>query len=257
MTRFNSLRSLAFILSTGAAAASLTACSQQPPNIIVHADKDAVRTGQLVISGSATMEVSPDCADLLLTITGKGMRPGVAVDQLKERQQAVIAALKKLGVEGSDIKLSMMGIDPVYEWINDRNVLRGYSARIVLTATTKKFDLVGPMLEASADAGITEMSTRFRRSDLAELRKKVREQAMAAAREKAKTTASALGVDLGRVLAFNEGNQSYLFANEYFRASATAEAQTKDRADWVTGIAAELQPLTIEVSVTYELPETA
>ena len=254
---FHRLRSLAFILSTGAASASLAACSQQPPNVIVHADKDAVRTGQMVISGSSTLEVSPDCADLILTISGQASRPGAAVDKLREKQNALLAALAKLGVEKSDLKLSTMGIDPVYQWISDRNVLQGYQARITLTATTRKFDQIGPMMEASADVGVTEMQSRFRRSDLSELKKQVREKALAAAREKARATATALGVDLGRVLAFSEGSSSYLFANEYFPTRAAAVPNTTDKVEWQGGLGAELQPLTIEVSVTYELPEHA
>src|SRR5262249_48842824 len=112
-----------------------------------------------------------------------------------------------------------------------------------ITATTRAFDQVAPMMEAAADAGVTEMSSRFRRSDLEAIRKQVRAQALAAAQAKAKDTASALGLSLGRITTVSDTSQSYLYSNEYCPSGGGGGG----------GIGGETQPITVDVTLTYEI----
>jgi uncharacterized protein len=252
VTRFRSFRSLAFALSTVTATSALVGCKSEPPQIVVHTDKDVVQPGRMVVTGTATIQVAPDCADLNMTITGTAMRPGAAVDHARKKQSELFSKLKELGVEDGDLKLSTMNVSPEYEWVGNRNVFRGYSARITLTVTTKNFDQLGPLMEAGADAGVTEMASQFRRSDLDSLRKQVREQALLSAKDKAKQTATTLEIHLGKVSGVAETPNGYLFSNEYFPRSVTlADAQTAP--ENIMKIAAELQPLTLEITVTYDL----
>ena len=242
-------RRLAFALAT---ALSLAACGSTPPQITVHTEKAAPDLRRMEVSGTATMQVSPDCADLTMTLSHRAMRPGAAVGEVRARQEALVAALRKLGVEDGDLALSTLGVQPAYEWIDKRNVLRGYDARITLTVTTRSFDRLGALLEAGADAGATEMSSQFRRSDLAALKKKVREQALLAARDKAQQSATTLGFSLGRVVGVGEQSTSYLYSNAYFPRVANVE--TAESSSSSATIGGELQPLTLDVTVTYELP---
>jgi uncharacterized protein YggE len=71
----------------------------------------------------------------------------------------------------------------------------------------------------------------------------VRAKAIAAAQAKAKQTASALGISLARINTVAESNQSYLFTNEYFPSAGGSNA----------ALAGDLQPLTIDVTITYDL----
>jgi uncharacterized protein YggE len=237
-------------LALGLAAAPLAACS--PPQVVVHTDKSAVSPGSLVVTGTAVLEVSPDIAELTMTITGDAMRPGAAVDQVRSKQARLIAEMKKQGLAEEDLKLSMLGIDPVYEYIDRRQVLKGFRARITITASTTKFETIGSLMEAGADAGVTEMSSQFRRSDLAELKKQVRDKALEAARDKAKQTAAALGIDLGRVTMVAEQSASHLWTRDYFpQVANVAEVMS------TVGLGGVMQPLQLDITVTYELPERA
>jgi uncharacterized protein YggE len=253
--RFPYLRDITLALATITAAGSLAGCRSEPPQIILHNEKEAIGPGQMVVTGSATLQVSPDCADLTMTLIGEASRPGAAVDKARARQDAMITALRKLGIEDADLKLSTMSVSPSYEWIKDRNVLKGYIARITVTATTKRFEKLGPMMEAGADAGVTEMVSQFRRSDLDELKKKVREQALLAAKAKAQQSATTLELDLGRVSGVSEGSQSYMYSNMYFPRVANSVDTLNDTVAAVLG--GELQPLTLEVTVTYDLARSA
>jgi uncharacterized protein YggE len=236
LPRFVVAAALATTLAT-----SIVACGH-PPTIEVHTG--AADAGHALTStGSATLAVAPDCADLSLTITANAARPGQAFATARAREDALVGALEHLGIARADLALSQLGVDPVYRDDGGRAVLDGFRAHVTITATTRAFDRIGPLMEAAADAGVTEMSNRFRRSDLAALRAKVRTEALAAAQAKAAATAATLGLHLGRIIAVSDASPSYLSSNEYFPSSGGGAG----------GLAAEQQPLTVDVTLTYDI----
>jgi uncharacterized protein YggE len=236
MTRLRTLL-LAAALATPAAA-----CSPTPPSIVVHAGSGDHQTA-LTAVGTATIAVTPDCADLTLTVEADAPRPSDALAAARAREDAVLAALKKKGVADKDLALSTIGLAPNYRTdVVGHSVLDGFRAEVTITATTRAFDQVAPLMEAAADAGVTQMSSRFRRSDLETIRKQVRAQALTAAQAKAKDTATTLGLTLGRITTVSDASQSYLYSNEYFPSGGGAG-----------GLGGEQQPLTIEVTLTYEI----
>ncbi len=233
-------------------ASSLFACSDRVIAIPAPTSVAAPVPGGMTVTGTATLEVSPDCADITMTIDVDGTRPGLATTGAQGKQQAIVDALKKLGLEASDIKLSTLSLNPVYEWITNKNVFKGYHAAITITATTKQFDKIGPIMEAGSQNGATAMTTQFRRSDLSELKKKVRAMALTAAKDKAQQTATALDIKLGRVVNVAENAGGMMWSNAYFPQVANAMEATAPRtvADALGGA---LQPLTLDVTIVYEL----
>jgi uncharacterized protein YggE len=238
-----------FVLAT-----SLFACSDRGPQVIaIPAAAEVARPGQMTVTGTATLEVSPDCADLTMTIVADGAKPGTATSSVQAKQQRIIEALKKLGVEPSDMKLSMLSLNPIYEpnpegWAQLK--VRTYRAEITITTTTKQFDKIGGIMEAGAEAGVSTMSTAFRRSDLPELKKKVRAMALAAAKDKAKQTADALGISLGRVVSVAENQGGQMWSNYYFPQVANA-MEVRDTS--AVALGGSLQPLTLDITIGFEL----
>jgi uncharacterized protein len=244
------------LLTSSLAGSALTACGDRAPHIIqVHPESSPLepRQGQMTVTGQATLEVSPDCADILVTISVENGKTAAAVKTLEHKKLALVAALQALGVETAQVKLSNLGLDPVYA-VDGRGsatqLVRGYRASITVTATTKDFGKIGDIVEAAASSGSTSISTSFRRSDLAELKKKVRDMALKAAREKAEQTASTLGIKLGRIVSVGENAGGYMWTNQYFPSNSMAAITTQDAAVVLGG---QLQPLTLDVSVGYEL----
>jgi|MudIll2142460700_1097286.scaffolds.fasta_scaffold11696_3 hypothetical protein len=237
-------------------ATSLAACTERAPQVIAIPQTQAtdVRPGAMTVTGSATLEVSPDCADLTMTLSTDGARPAVAATALSKKQQEVIDAMKKLGIEAADMKISHITLTPIYkDWQQLKLVT--YRAEITITATTKQFDQIAAMMEAGANAGATTMTSQFRRSDLPELKKKVREMALKAAKEKAQTTAKALGIELGRVTTVAEAPAGLMWQSRYFPNYVGNEAAQAPAAAQTVGGA--LQPLTLDVTVGYELAKDA
>jgi uncharacterized protein len=248
-------------------ALSLAACSDRTPQVIAvpqamppAAAAAAQAPGAMTVSGSATLEVSPDCADLTMTMSADGAKPGLAAAAIKKKQDDAIAAMKKLGLDAADMKISHINLNPIYRsWPHELKVAT-YRAEITITATTKQFDQIAAMMEGGANAGAQTLSVQFRRSDLPELKKKVREMALKAAREKAELTAKTLGIGLGRVTAVGETHAGHMWGSHYFpsnivvnamEAAPVAAAQTN-----AIALGGALQPLTLDVSVSYEFGRT-
>lgn len=235
-------------------ASSLAACGDRAPHIVqLPANAaDIERPGVMSVNGQATLEVSPDCADLTITISSDHSVPGTSVKQLENKKLALVAALQKIGIETGQVKLSNLQLDPIYAQNRDgwsTLKVQTYRSQITITATTKDFAKIGDMMDAAASAGATSMSTAFRRSDLPELKKKVRDMALAAAKAKAEQTASTLGIKLGRITAVAENQGGYMWSNAYF----PQVANSMDRHETAVALGGSLQPLTLDVSITYEL----
>lgn len=259
----NSLARLALAASLVTTAA---ACSDRTPAPQVVTLQQAPppaptdpKFGQMAVTGSATLEVIPDCADLTMTIVADGSRPGHAAASVKAKQAALIAALGKLGIESADLKLSHQTLNPIYAsnpegWAQLK--VATYRAEVTITATTKKFDLLGSMMEAGANAGASSMSSQFRRSDIAELKKRVREMALKAAKDKAQQTASALGIQLGQVITVNEMPAGHMWSSSYFPRNVNA-MDVAPTSGGVAALGGVSQTLNLDVSVAYELPRRA
>jgi len=247
-----SLAAIAFALSISSLGA---ACGYRAPHIIQVPALPPASTpdhpGQMMVNGQATLEVPPDGPDISITIGVENTKTNLAVKDLEKKKLAMIEALNKAGVETAQVKLSSLVLDPVYA-VDGRgyptSFVRTYRSQITVTATTRDFAKIGDIMDAGASAGATSMSTAFRRSDLAELKKKVRDQALAAAKAKAEQTATALGIKLGRVVSVAENVGGYMWNNAYFPNSA----QTMDAQATAIANGRALQPLTLDVSVGYE-----
>jgi uncharacterized protein YggE len=236
---------------------SAAACGDHTPQVITLAPAaELEKPGQMAVTGTATLEVSPDCADLTMTLSADGVRPGIATKSVQEKERELVAALGKLGVENADLKLSYLTLNPVYEPNPGGYALltvHTYRAEITVTATTHKFDQISSIMEAGADVGASSMSSAFRRSDLAALKKQVREMALTAAKAKAAQTASALCIKLGRIVSVGENANGQMWGNAYFPQAAN-EARTMNVGVTLGGT---LQPLTLDITIGFELARDA
>lgn len=229
----------------------LTACHDRV--IAVQAPPaDTAKPGQMTVNGQARLEISPDCADLTMVITADGAKPGVATSQAEAEENAVVANLRAQGVGNKDMKLSSLQLEPEMEWVKDHYFLKDYRAQITITVTTRDFSKLAALMDAGSSAGVTQMSSQFRRSDLDKLKKEVRMMAIAAAKEKAESTAKALGIKLGRVTSVAENAGGYMWSNAYFPRARDNVNVSDTRSDGQP-LGGDLQPLTLDITVGYEL----
>lgn len=210
---------------------------------------ELAKPGTMTVSGTATLEVSPDCFDLVMEVNAEAATPGLAVRMVQTKQAAVLSALTHIGVGGPDVRLSQLTLAPVYEpqVAGAPPRVRGYRGEIVVTATSRKLDKIGEVMDVGASAGVTQMSSGFRRSNLPELKSRVRDMAVAAARAKAKQLVDDAGAKLGRVVSIAEGGGT---PNWY---GGQVSNSVEVRSNGVAAVDGAMQSLTLEVTIGYEL----
>jgi uncharacterized protein YggE len=241
------MRTLALALVTLA----ITACSKPAPLTVACPGADPAAAGPhpgtMQVSGTATLEIVPDTADMHITLSAELPRPKQAATAVRARQQALVKSLAALGLGADDVSLSYLSINPIYD---EHGNLKDYAASITVTASTHDFDRLAEIMEAAAAAGATSTSTDFKVADLAKLKKKVRDQALAALKDKAEQTTSALGIHLGRVTAVaeNQGGDAWGWGGSVVVANSVSY---EPRAQ--TGAKADTQSLTLTITATYEL----
>jgi uncharacterized protein len=231
------------------AALAATAGCHGNPAVAAPAPAEKPNPAILTVSGTATLDVAPDVADVAMTLTVENRRPNGAVAALRQQQSALVARLTAAGIENADIAVSHLSLNPVYDY-QPAHRLRGYQAQLTVTASTRDFDRIGDLMEAGAEAGVTHMSTGFRSTRIQELKKQVRDMALAAARDKAEQMAGAVGVTLARVtqLAETPAGHGWYWDQGYANAVGTA-----DRAGLEATLEPTRQPLTLTVSIGYEI----
>ncbi len=119
------------------------------------------------VTGAAKLEIVPDCADVAMTISGEGSKSAVAAALTKERQRKLVELLQAAGVQTGDIKLSSVQLTPVIEYNRNGEVLsRRFRSETRVVVTTKDFTKISDIFVAGAAAGISTMSSSFRKESL-------------------------------------------------------------------------------------------
>ncbi len=197
-TCFNCLAAC-LLLASGAASAQMPGMApmQMPRTISV--------------SGTGTIDATPDIARLSLAVQRRDVSMQVARDETVRVSKNFLALCKKLGIPENKIRTSGLTINPEYRWDEKENkqVFTGYFVQRQLQVEINDQDKLGSVIEGAIDAGVNEVSPPALDSSKA---KELNRDALAAATEDAKANAeriaSSLGAKLGNVRTVVAGGAS-------------------------------------------------
>lgn len=206
---------------------------------------------EVTIEGSGEVEIRPDVGRITLGVqTGVQVSAAEAMRLLAERFNAVVAAVRGHDVKEDDIRTTNLSVNPVYDYFEGRQTLRGFEASESVEVTIRDLAVIGAVVTAATQAGANQTGgIRFEVDNLEAARLEAQAEALKDAQRKAVQLADALGVRLGRVKTFVvTGAQQPpmpIFARE---ASAEPGGLGGD-IEVPTGT----NTITAAVSVTYEL----
>ncbi|MBI3331550.1 SIMPL domain-containing protein [Candidatus Peregrinibacteria bacterium] len=163
------------------------------------------------VNGEGKVFAAPDIAQLTFGVqTGPQKTSKAAIQMLDRDMKAIIAAVKELGVEDKDIRTQQFWMNPVYDYNEGRQTLRGYEANQSLMVKVRDLDKVGDILTAAANAGANQVGgVSFTIDDPEELRAQARQEAINDAEAKAGKLADELGMRLGKLKGYSEGGGGY------------------------------------------------
>lgn len=218
------------------------------PRPILATDPATPAEHTLSVSGTGRVVLTPDLADLRLGVTTTAKTVKEARDANATSMTAVIAALKAIGIADRDIQTTMLSLSPVYDYASNTNPprLTGYTLTNTVAVTIRDLGVAADAVDGALAAGATSLdSITFRVADQAGAERGAREAAMAEAKAKALTLATAAGVSVEGVASISETVAPVPYPVYY---GALAGAAVRDAQ---TPILAGSNEVTVTVAVVY------
>lgn len=204
----------------------------------------------LTVQATGTAENVPNLAYVMLGIQVEAKATAEqATDDLAKKGNAVLDAMKKLGIAEADLKTQNISVQPSYDYADGRQMLRGYVGSQQLEVKLRDTNMSGDVIARATEAGANQIGGVSFKSDDPEAQQLAAEQdAIANARTKAEDLADALGVSLGKVKNYS-AQQNYGSPMPY-----ALEAKAMG-GDTVTSpqVPAGTQETQATVTVTYEI----
>lgn len=200
------------------------------------------------VSGSGQAFGRPDLATLQIGVQSNGPDLGQVLAQNNQRADAILAALKALGIEDKDLQTSNFSVYPQRDYdpaTGQQRDTTTYYVDNTLTVTVRDLSKLSRVLTSAIEAGANNVhGISFGVADAAALEAEARTKAMADARARAEQLAKAAGVALGSPISISE---SFNVAPPIPFAFDRAEA-----APAVPVATGQLQ-VSIQVNVAYEI----
>lgn len=162
--------------------------------------------------------MAPDVVDVRfgIEVDGKELLPTRELQN--KRAAAVIACLKKAGIEDKDIQTDCVSIEPVFENNNVKIKPDKYDVTSWVSCTLRDISKFDEMLTVVIQAGVTHVERfAFRSTEMRKHRDEARIAAVKAAKEKATLLAEQLGMKVGRAQNVVEDKQEYGWGGDFVR----------------------------------------
>ena len=211
----------------------------------------------ITVSATEAVYTKPDLALTVFSVTTEAETVVVAMEENTKKMNSAIDFIKNQGVEDKDLKTIGFNISPRYEWYENkrcilpcpsgRRVLVGYEVQQSLQVKIRDMEKIGIIIEGAIKKGANQLGDlQFTIDKENEFKKQAREQAINAAKVKAKELASQLGVDLVRITNFNESG----LAPRYYAFDESAQMGIGGA---VPQIETGENKIEVTVSITYEI----
>jgi len=229
------------IASAAALVLSLTACKSpeeisqasqpqqqsQPQQIVIKQEVEPEER-TLSVNGTGKVEAKPDLATIQLSVYVQAQTSDAAQTDNSAKMDAVIKAVKALGVEEKDIKTAEVSLTPLQGSSKNRQEITGYGATNTITVKLRDTAKAGQLVADATAAGANQvMGMTFDLEDETPAYRQALAMAVADAAEKAKIMAEAAGAELDGPILVQENGRSVTPMNETsMRMAAAADAES-------------------------------
>jgi uncharacterized protein YggE len=182
---------------------------------------------QLTVSGTGLVRVSPDTASINLGVATQDSDVAQAVAASNLAAEAIINAVKNLGVAPEDVRTTYFNVSPqpMYDQSGQPTGQTNYWVNNTLVVTLRQVDQLGAVLQAAVDAGANSINgITFDLTDKSQAEEQARQAAIADARQRAERLATAAGATLDEIVSIYTGGYSYGAINYVEAASSAGSA---------------------------------
>ena len=111
------------------------------------------KRGELKINGTATIKVEPTIAIVNLGVVTEDMNLEKAQRENAVKATAIINELLKFNISKEDISTFTYNIEPQYDYVEGKQVFRGYRVTNILSVIIKDLSKVGQIIDAAVSKG--------------------------------------------------------------------------------------------------------
>jgi len=174
----------------------------------------------ITVAGEGRVTTMPDIAKIQLGTVIEKKTVAAAQQENTRIMNALNAKLDGFGVARADIQTANYSIQPMYDWNDGKQTLRGYQVSQNLRVKVRELDKVGDILGTAGELGVNQVGgIDFTVDDAEIVKQQARVKALANAKDKAEALAQVVGVKLVRVISFNENVYEPMYNSPYFEKS--------------------------------------
>jgi len=161
---------------------------------------------EISVESEGTAYVVPDLAVVRLAVNTEGETSEDTVTENTVTMNAVMEAIKGLGITEEDIKTTGYYLSPAYEYDEDGNYSEnGYTLSQTVEVSLSDFTLIGTLISSASSAGANSVEgVEFTVDNPETAKSEARAEAIAAAKEKAEQIAEQSGLKLGKLVSYYE-----------------------------------------------------
>ena len=210
---------------------------------------DTIATRNISVNGTGIVYLAPDIAYINIGVHTENADVGKAVEDNNQKSQAVVTAIKALGVDAKDIQTTNFSVYNSQQYDPSSGVLTGtlYMVDNTVYITMRDLPKLGDMLDAAIQAGSNNInSVSFDVADKTKAVQQARLLALDNAHKLANELAEGAGVKLGSVQ--NLSYYDYPPSPYYGKGGESAGSSAS-----VAPINPGQMQLTVNVNIIYEI----
>jgi len=117
------------------------------------------RTCQLRVEGNGSIKVRPDIAVVIMGVVTENKELNQAQEENTKRMTTVLRSLHENGIPSEDIQTQFYNIIPQYDFIEGKQVFRGYKVEHNLEVTIRDMSRIGKIIDDAVQNGINQVSS--------------------------------------------------------------------------------------------------
>jgi uncharacterized protein len=164
----------------------------------------------ITVSAEGTTNAEPDQARITIGVVTEAKSAKKALESNSKAFQAVLAGMKRLGIDARDIATQQFQVNPIYARQTKssgrtRSEIDGFRVLNAANITVRRIEQTGAVIDRATELGANNIGAiDFVVSDIEQKLDVARREAMQNAIRRAKLYAEAAGATLGEILTINE-----------------------------------------------------
>lgn len=200
------------------------------------------------VTGEGKVTSIPDAAMITIGVQESGLTVKEAQNKLNSSINKVSEVVKKLGIDSKDIQTTNYNINPEYDYSNDSQRIKAYSANTNLQIKVRQLENVNSVIDIATANGANQIGgISFDINDKSKLENEARQKAVLETKKKAADASKIAGFKLGKIINYSEniGSSSLPPIRAMAIEKAIGGAPTK--------VETGTTDITVSVTLSYEI----